>query len=64
MTGVCPSVLKQRSVTRIGINDELRIGQTRAKGERIDRGNHDVVIPVGDKYRLRDLFQVRVGLGS
>ena len=50
MTDVCPSVLKQRSVTRVRVNDELRIGQMRAKGERIDARNHDVVVPVCDKY--------------
>lgn len=44
--------------------DELCIGQMRTESERIDGGNHDVIIPVGDKYRLRDLFQISVRLAS
>ena len=53
MAGVCTSVLKQRSVTRVRVNNELRIRQMRAERERIDRRNHDVVFPVRDKHRLR-----------
>jgi hypothetical protein len=64
MTGICASVLKQRSMTRVRVDDELRIGQMRAESERIDGGNHDVVISVGDEYRLRDLLQISVGLAS
>jgi len=43
MAGVCTSVPKQCSVTRVRVNNELRIGQMRAERERIDRRNHDVV---------------------
>src|SRR6266851_1533630 len=64
MTGICARVLKQRSVTRVRVDDELRIGQMRTESERIDGGNHDVVIPIGDKRRLRDLLQISVGLAS
>jgi hypothetical protein len=60
MTRICASVLKQRSMTRVRVDDELRIGQMRAESERIDGGNHDVVISVGDEYRLRDLLQISV----
>ena len=31
MTGECASVLKQRSITRVGVNDELGIGQMTSK---------------------------------
>ena len=55
--GVCTSVLKQRFVTRVRVNNEVRIGQMRAERERIDRRNHDVVFPVRDKHRLRDLLK-------
>jgi hypothetical protein len=64
MAGVCTSVLKQRSVTRVRVNNELRIGQMRAERERIDRRNHDVVFPVRNKHRLRDLLQISIGLAS
>src|ERR1700730_1265319 len=64
MTGICASVLKQRSMTRVRVDDELRIGQIRAESKRIDGGNHDVVIPVGNQYRLRDLLQISEGLSS
>jgi hypothetical protein len=36
----------------------------RAERERIDRRNHDVVFPVRDKHRLRDLLQISIGLAS
>jgi hypothetical protein len=64
MTGVCASVLKQRSMTRVRVDDELRIWQMRAESERIDGGNHDVIIPVGNKCRPRELLQISVRLAS
>jgi hypothetical protein len=64
MTGVCASVLKQRFMTRVRVDDELRIWQMRAESERNDGGNHDVIIPVADKYRLRDFLQVNQWLAS
>ena len=63
MTGECASVLKQRSMTRVRVDNELGIGQMRAERKRIDGRNHDVVVPV-DKYPLLDLLQVSVGLTS
>jgi len=34
MTGECASVLKQRAMTRVRVDNELRIGQMRAEGIR------------------------------
>ena len=64
MTGECASVLKQRSVTRVRVDDELGIGQMLAECERVEGGDHRVVVSVGDKYRLRDLLQISAGLVS
>ena len=58
MTGECASVLKQRSISRVRIDDELGIGQMFAESERVDGGDHRVVAPIGDKYRLLDLLHV------
>ena len=52
VTGECAGVLKQRPVTRVWVDDELRVRQMLAQRERVNRGNHDVVIPIGDEYGL------------
>lgn len=64
MTGECAGVLKQRPMTGVWVDDELRIGHMRAKSERVHRRDHDVVVPVGDQYRLGNLLQLSVGLAS
>ena len=62
MTGECARVLKQCTMTGVRIDDELCIGQMLAESERVDSRNHRVVVPIRDKYRLRDLFQISVRL--
>ena len=64
MIGECAGVLKQRPMTGVWVDDELRIGQMRAERERVHRRDHDVVVPVGDQYWLCDLLQLSVGLAS
>ena len=64
MIGECAGVLKQRPMTGVWVDDELRIGQMRAERERVHRRDHDVVVPVGDEYRLRDPLQFSVGFAS
>src|ERR1700677_1713624 len=64
VTGECAGVLKQRPVTRVWVDDELRVRQMLAQRERVDCGNHDVVIPIGDKYGLSDFLQIGMGLTS
>src|SRR5580704_7064218 len=39
----CAGVLKQRPMTGVWVDDELRIGQMRTQGERVQRRDHDVV---------------------
>src|SRR5580704_12552830 len=64
MTGECTCVLKQRSMTRVWIDDELGVWQMLGESERIHRGNHDVAVPVRDEHRLRDSFQISVIFAS
>ena len=64
MIGECAGVLKQRPMTGVWVDDELRIGQMRAERERVHRRDHDVVVPVGDQHRLSNLLQLSVGLTS
>src|SRR4029077_4970413 len=54
----------QRPVTRVRVDDELRVGQMLAESVRVDCGDHDVVISIGHKYRLRNLLQVGVWFAS
>src|SRR5580700_7375427 len=64
MTRKRASVLKQRSMTRVRVDDELGIRDVLAESERVDCGNHDVVIPVCDQHWLHDLLQISVGLAA
>src|SRR5947199_10113519 len=64
MTGECARVLKQRSMTRVRVDDELGIGQMRAASKRVDGRDHRIVVPNRDKYRLRNLLYFSVGLAS
>ena len=54
--GECARVLKQRSMTRVRVDDELGIGQMRAESKRVDGRDHRIVVPIRDKYRLRNLL--------
>ena len=47
-------------MTRIRIDNELRVGEMLAESERVDRRNHDVVVPVCDQHWLPDLRQISV----
>jgi len=64
MTGECARMLEQSTVTRVWIDDELGVWQMLGESEGIDGGNHDVVVPVRDEHRLRDLLQISVVLAS
>jgi hypothetical protein len=60
VTGECASVLKQRPVTRVRVDDELGVGEMLAEGERVDGGNHDVVTPIGHKGSPPDFSQAAI----
>jgi hypothetical protein len=46
VTRECPGVLKQRSMTRVGVDDELGTWQMFAEYERVDGRDHSVVVAV------------------
>src|SRR5260370_27831289 len=50
MTGECASVLKQCSVTRVRVDDELCVGQMHADSERVAGRDHRVVVPHGHNH--------------
>ena len=47
MTGECAGVLKQRPMTGVWVDDELRIGHMRAKSERVHRRDQPLQIHAG-----------------
>src|SRR6202171_2173813 len=51
--------LKKRTVPRIRIDDQLRVGNFLGERERINGWNHDVVMAVHDKRGLGDGFEFR-----
>ena len=55
-------VLKQRSVTRVWIDDELCIRNILLQDKRIYRWYHDVGVAIDDQCRLPDIFQISVKL--
>src|SRR5215471_11437560 len=56
-------VLKDRTVTRVGVKHQCRIRDVPLQNERVDGWHHDVVSTVHDKDRLADVLDPRVSPG-
>src|SRR5271155_4314192 len=54
-------VLVERTVTGVGVQDQLRARNVLLQDVRVDRVDDDIVMPVDDEGRLRNPLQILVG---
>jgi len=52
-------MLRLRPVAGVRIHDELSIGQVLGQQERVDRLDHDILVPVHHQGRVPDLAEHR-----
>src|ERR1700723_3649248 len=52
-------VLRKCSMARIRVHDELSIGEMLSEKERIDRHDHDILVPMHNQRRMVDFAQHR-----